>query len=88
MNESPSLLQFPCEFPIKVFAAADSELLVPARAIVERHAGTLSDDRISSRESKGARYVAITFIITATSQEQIDSIYRELTAHTDVVMAL
>ena len=63
-------------------------MLAPAKAIVESHAGKLENERISCRESKGAKYVAITFVITAKSQHQLDAIYRELTAHQDVVMAL
>lgn len=88
MDEPANLLNFPCEFPIKVFAAAESNFLEAARAIVESHAGALSDDRVRCNESKRARYVAITLTITATSQAQLDAIYRELTAHRDVVMAL
>ncbi len=88
MDEPTSALQFPCDFPIKVFAAADSDLLGPARAIVERHAGELPDERIAQRASKHAKYVAITFTITAESREQLDDIYRELSAHDDVLMAL
>lgn len=88
MAKRKSLLEFPCEFPIKIFAAADCDLLAPARAIVEKYTGALNDDRISTRPSTGNRYVAITFNITASSQEQLDNIYRELTARDDVVMAL
>lgn len=88
MSESPGALEFPCEFPIKIFAASRSDILAPARAIVERHVGQLDDDRIRTRASKEARYIAITFTITAQSQNQLDTIYRELTAHKDIVMAL
>lgn len=88
MDDSPSLLEFPCEFPIKVFATTDSNFLETARAIVEGHAGSLSDEQIRCTKSKRARYIAITLTITATSQAQLDAIYRELTAHRDVVMAL
>ncbi|NNF52504.1 MAG: DUF493 domain-containing protein [Gammaproteobacteria bacterium] len=88
MSESPGVLEFPCEFPIKIFAASKSDILAPARAIVERHVGQLDDHRVTTRASKAARYVAIKFTVTAKSQDQLDAIYRELTAHEDVVMAL
>lgn len=86
MSDGP--LEFPCRFPVKIFAAANSEILAPAREIVERHAGPLEDDCVSQRASKNHNYVAVTFTITAESRAQLDAIYRELTGHDDVLMAL
>lgn len=88
MSELEHPFSFPCEFPIKVFAAESSNVLRAARDIVERHAGILSEECISQRASSNGKYVAITFKVTATSREQLDEIYRDLTARDDVLMAL
>ena len=82
------LLNFPTEFPIKVMGRHDSNLLALTRTIVERHAGVLEADRIRQRSSSDGNFLAVTFVVTASSQIQLDDIYRELTACAAVLMAL
>jgi len=81
-------MEFPCEFPIKVMGRQDSEIKALARAIVERHAGPLADSSVRVRTSTDGNFLAVTFVITAASREQLDAIYRELTACKAVLMAL
>ena len=83
-----TLLKFPAEFPIKVMGRQDSNLLALTRTIVERHAGVLGSDRIRQRSSSDGNFLAVTFVVTANSQIQLDDIYRELTACAAVLMAL
>lgn len=79
---------FPAEFPIKVMGRQDGELKAVAREIIERHAGALSDDKIRVRTSGDGNFLAVTYTIVATGREQLDAIYRELTACKLVLMAL
>jgi len=81
-------LEFPTEFPIKVMGRCDSDLKILTRAIVERHAGPLGDERVKTRTSGDGNFLALTYTINAQSREQLDAIYRELTACKAVVMAL
>jgi uncharacterized protein len=85
---TPKPLEFPTEFPIKAMGRRDSELRALTREIVERHAGPLQDSQIRSRTSGDGNFLALTYTITATSREQLDAIYRELSACTAVLMAL
>jgi uncharacterized protein len=84
----PKLMQFPTEFPIKVVGRRESDLGTLTREIIERHVGKLDDDRIRTRTSGDGNFLALTYTITAESREQLDAIYRELTACKAVVMAL
>jgi hypothetical protein len=86
MSESP--LQFPTEFPIKVMGRHDSDLRELTRGIVERHAGPLEESSVRSRTSTDGNFLALTYVVNATSREQLDAIYRELTACKSVLMAL
>lgn len=79
---------FPAEFPIKVMGRQDTELRAVTREIIERHAGALTDDRIRVRTSGDGNFLAVTYSIVATGREQLDAIYRELTACKLVLMAL
>ena len=85
---TPKPEDFPAEFPIKVMGRQDSGLRAATREIIERHAGPLSDDRIRVRTSGDGNFVALTYTIVATGRDQLDAIYRELTACRLVLMAL
>jgi putative lipoic acid-binding regulatory protein len=88
MSRKKPLLKFPTEFPIKVMGRHDSNLLALTQSIVERHAGALDVERIRHRASSDGNLLAITFMVTARSQIQLDGIYKELTACDAVLMAL
>ena len=81
-------LQFPTEFPIKVMGRHGTDLRRLSRLIVEKHAGPLHDDQIRDRASAASNFLSLTYVIQATSQAQLDAIYRELTACEAVLMAL
>ena len=87
-EKESSFLKFPCDFPLKVMghAAADFESLVVA--IVLKHVGTLREGAVESRPSKQGKYLSVTVTIQAESQAQLDNLYRELSAHTRILMVL
>ncbi len=79
---------FPSEFPIKVVGRHDGELRGLTQAIIERHAGPLKESSVRTRTSADGNFLALTYTVHATSREQLDDIYRELTACKSVLMAL
>ncbi len=83
-----TLLEFPSEFPIKVMGRHDSELRAQTQAIIERHAGPLPESSVRTRTSADGNFLALTYTVLASSREQLDAIYRELTACKSVLMAL
>lgn len=85
-RESP--LRYPCRFPIKVMGEAANGFETVVAALIRRHAPDLAQGAVSSRPSRGGRYLAVTVVIEAQSQAQVDAIYRELSAHPRVLMAL
>ena len=87
MSES-TLLEFPCDYPIKVMGAAGGGLDAVVAQIVRRHAPDLSEGAIRTRASRNGNYVAVTVTIRARHKGQLDAIYRELTAHHQVLIAL
>ncbi len=87
MTKSP-VLEFPSEFPVKVMGRRDSDVRNLTRAIIERHAGALSEAQVRVRTSGDGNFLAITYLINAQSRTQLDAIYGELTACESVLMAL
>jgi len=90
MSETPaeSLLEFPCRFPIKMMGRDGNAFRQIAVEAVEKHVGRIDADDISESSSSKGNFVSITVTITATSREQLDSIYRELTDNEHVLVAL
>lgn len=86
--ESESALQFPCRFPIKAMGHARYDLVSLVSEIAARHDPEFRSDAIRTRASSGGRYVSITVTVQATSREQLDNIYRELTARDEILMVL
>jgi putative lipoic acid-binding regulatory protein len=86
-DESQTLLEFPCDFPIKAMGPQIPEFRERVIEILQTHL-ELDEARLSERPSSNGRYLAITYVARAESQDQLDAIYRELTACELVAMAL
>lgn len=85
---SESLLEFPCEFPLKVMGRKQSGFRELVVSLVETHAGPLEHARVSERESRDGNFVALTLVLRAESQAQLDDVYRALSAHERVLVVL
>ena len=83
-----SALEFPCEFPIKMMGRDTPQFRRLARELVEHHAGQVADDAVQAAVSRKGSFVSVTVTITATSQQQLDDIYRDATSNDEVLMAL
>jgi len=83
-----SLLKFPCEFPIKMMGRDTPEFRDTARSLVEKHTGPVDDAAIIDALSRNGNFVSITITVNASSQEQLDDIYRDISSHDAVLMAL
>lgn len=87
-QDQDTLLEFPCDFPIKIMGRNHADLEQVVLTIVNTHVTDFDADSMSRRESKNGKYVSITVTILAQNKMQIDNIYQELTAHELVMMAL
>ncbi len=85
---STDTLSFPSDFPIKVVGRQDGDLRALTQAIIERHAGPLEESNVRTRTSADGNFLALTYMVHASSREQLDRIYRELSACKSVLMAL
>jgi len=83
-----TLLQFPCRFPIKVMGESHPELFTAVQACIARHVPDRESVEITQRESRAGNYVGVTITLTATSQAQLDALYRDLGLCSRVRMVL
>ena len=87
-ESSTSLLKFPCDFTLKVFGLHSDEFEAKVLMLIHKHAPNLSGRAVQSRLSENSKYCALSITIHVDSKEQLDNIYRDLTASPFVLMAL
>jgi len=88
MTLEHSLIEYPSDFPIKVFGQTQQGFVQAVTEVILRHDSNFKPASIEMRNSKNARYVSLTCTVRATSREQLDAIYQALCDHPLVVMAL
>ncbi|NLC36318.1 MAG: DUF493 family protein [Alcaligenaceae bacterium] len=91
MKEIPpeeSLIEYPCDFPIKVMGNSHPEFAQTLTEVVLQYDPGFDSTTVELRASKGGNYVSATFTVRATSREQLDSLYRSLHGHPMVKVVL
>jgi uncharacterized protein len=83
-GDSP--LQFPAEIAVKVFGKNEPTFRMAVLTIVRTHYG--DEHAVNEQLSKQGAYLSISVTVVAASREQIDAMYKDLTAHDDILMVL
>ncbi len=87
-HEKQSLFNFPERFPIKVFGVQGDIFTDAVKSIIEQHVEAPDILSWQSNESSQGKYLAVSIIIMARNQAQLDAIYVDLSASEHVKMAL
>ena len=88
MTIRETLLEFPCEFPLKAIGVGPEDFEAWVLEIVRRHVPDLPAGASTSRLSAGGKYLAVTVTFTAHSLAQLDALYEELNQDARVKMLL
>ena len=88
MTESATLLEFPCKFPIKMMGRSEKGFSELAVGLIEQHAGKIAADQVLTAQSRNGNFLSVTITIDAQNQQQLDSIYADLTRHEEILVAL
>ncbi|MDK9724070.1 MAG: DUF493 family protein [Sterolibacteriaceae bacterium MAG5] len=83
-----TLIEFPCDFPLKVMGKAEEGFAQAIVEVVVRHAPDFDAGRMEMRPSKAGNYLSLTCTVRATSKAQLDALYRDLTSHPMVKIVL
>lgn len=87
-RENESLIEYPCDFPVKILGHMQAGFAQAILEVVRRHAPEFDAATVEMKTSKKGKYLSITCLIRATSREQLDALYQELCDHPMVVMVL
>ena len=74
-------LKFPCDFPISVMGLNVPEYKEKIFEILKKHVPELEEKNLNTAFSKNKKYCSLKTHFTAQSREQMDELYKELTAH-------
>ena len=88
MNPPDSLIEYPCDFPIKIMGARVDDFAQTITAVVQKHAPDFDAAQLEMRPSKQGNYLSLTATIRATSRAQLDALYTELSGHPLVKVVL
>ena len=83
-----SLIEYPCDFPIKVIGLHQPDFLITMVAVVQKFDPDFDATKVELRPSKGEKYLGITLNFRASSRAQLDGLYIALTSHPMVKIAL
>ena len=87
-TDRTTLLEFPCDFPLKIMGARHDEFAQTIVTVVLTHAPDFDPATLEMRPSKAGNYLSLTCTVRATSQRQLDNLYRELSSHPMVKVVL
>lgn len=88
VNETPPLLEFPTDYPLKVIGRPSDEFRARVHAIVMRHVPLLEPERVTERLSENGNFLSISYLIRAESREQVVALTSDLKACDGVMMLI
>ena len=86
--EKESLIDFPCDFPIKVMGKSHPEFQDTIVTVIREFDGEFDVTRVETRPSSGGNYTGLTCTVRAQNRAHLDDIYRALTGHPMVKVVL
>ncbi len=88
MTEKTTLIEFPCDFLIKIIGKNTENFTHDVLTIVRKHCPNTLDEAIQYQKSQQSSYIAISATVYALNQVSLDALYLELTQHPDMKMVL
>ena len=87
-SDTETLLEFPCDFPLKIMGLAQDNLAQEVLAVIHQLAPDYDGKCMEMRASSSGKYVSLTCTVNAQSKAQLDDLYRALTSHPLVKVVL
>jgi putative lipoic acid-binding regulatory protein len=83
-----SLIEYPSEFPIKIMGAMHDAFAQTMVEVVTLHDPSFHAGKMDMRPSSKGTYLSLTVTVWATSRDQLDNLYRDLSGHPMVKVVL
>ena len=86
--ETESLIEYPCDFPIKILGRTQAGFAQSVLEIVRVYAPDFDGATMEMRTSKKGKYLSVTCVIHAASRQQLDDLVKPDALGVDVAPRL
>ena len=83
-----SLIDFPCEFPIKILGKDSDVFENTVSEIMAKHGQKYSEISVKKNNSKNKNYIALTWVVNVNNQDELDNIYKDLSKDKNILFVL
>ena len=83
-----SIIEFPCDFPIKVIGRSSTRLSELILSIIRQHIDDFLAESMCSKKSGQGRYTSVTITVRVSSKNILDAIYKDLSSNPEIIMVL
>lgn len=83
-----ALLEFPCDFPIKVIGEPRPGFEDTISALVLAHVPEFNSAQMTANRSSTGKYVSLTVNVCVTTREQLQGLYMTLANHDSVRLVI
>lgn len=88
MTDKTSLIEFPCDFTLKIVGVNTPDFISSVTVVVLKHYPDTVASNISNKMSQQNNYIAITAIVHAHDKPTLDALYGDLTKLPGIKMVL
>lgn len=88
MSNTTSLMEFPCDFPLKIIGKHSNSFVQDVTSIILKHFPTTPLQNITQKPSDKGNYIALTVTLHVLDQPTLDALYQELGKLPDIKMVL
>lgn len=71
-------IEYPCDYPIKVVGDTRPDFQEDLFEVFVRHDPTMTINKVTRKYSRKGKYISITFMLLATSEQQIKALFADL----------
>lgn len=79
--EQETLVEFPCDFLIKVMGETSDTFAASMLEVIQNHEPKFDASKIEMRGSSSGKYISLSCSVFVESKPQLDAIYRALSTH-------
>lgn len=88
IKEGETLMEFPCDFTIKIIGKTSDQFEGEVIALVRKHFPNLGEGAVKMNHSKENNYLALSVTLRVESKPPLDNLYQDLTDSPLVIFVL
>lgn len=87
-NDLSEVMKFPMDFPVKVMGLNEPDFPSVVEGIARQIFPAFDSSKTTTALSKSGKYISVNIVVHANSKAELDDLYRAITSHPKVKVAL